>query len=173
MSDSIRLRRAREDDIPFLMCAERGEGAGREEDYDRFVGRSTAEEHRAFQSDPTRVVWIAEAGGQAIGYVLVQDLDNAERAIRLRRVVALTPGRGFATRALPALLDWSFEEAGAHRVWLHTRHDNARARHVYEKIGMVLEDPGTPGPVPPARQCIYAVTRAAWVGREGGGPVGA
>ena len=47
--------------------------------------------------------------------------------------------RGYGTDALRAFLAFLFDAVGLHRVWLATFDYNARARHVYEKIGFVQE----------------------------------
>ena len=48
-------------------------------------------------------------------------------------------GKGFATEAACALLDWAFTEAGFHRVIGRTEARNAASARVLEKLGMRLE----------------------------------
>ncbi len=47
--------------------------------------------------------------------------------------------RGYGTDALQAFLSFLFDVVGLHRVWLSTYDYNARARHVYEKLGFIQE----------------------------------
>jgi RimJ/RimL family protein N-acetyltransferase len=47
--------------------------------------------------------------------------------------------RGYGTDAISAFLAFLFDTVGLHRVWLATLDYNARACHVYEKIGFVRE----------------------------------
>lgn len=48
-------------------------------------------------------------------------------------------GKGFATEAARALVDWAFTEAGFHRVIGRTEARNAASARVLEKLGMRLE----------------------------------
>jgi RimJ/RimL family protein N-acetyltransferase len=48
-------------------------------------------------------------------------------------------GKGFATEAAHALIDWVFKEAGFHRVIGRTEARNAASARVLEKLGMRLE----------------------------------
>ena len=48
-------------------------------------------------------------------------------------------GKGFATEAARALVDWAFREAGMHRVIGRTEARNAASARVLEKLGMRLE----------------------------------
>jgi RimJ/RimL family protein N-acetyltransferase len=48
-------------------------------------------------------------------------------------------GKGFATEAAGALIDWVFEEAGFHRVIGRAEARNAASARVLEKLGMRLE----------------------------------
>ena len=48
-------------------------------------------------------------------------------------------GKGLATEAAGALIDWVFEEAGFHRVIGRTEARNAASARVLEKLGMRLE----------------------------------
>jgi RimJ/RimL family protein N-acetyltransferase len=47
--------------------------------------------------------------------------------------------RGYGTDAVREFLRFLFDTVGLHRVWLGTYEYNARARHVYEKLGFVQE----------------------------------
>jgi diamine N-acetyltransferase len=47
--------------------------------------------------------------------------------------------QGYGSDAIRALLDFGFGELRLQRVWLDVYDDNARGRHVYERIGFVQE----------------------------------
>jgi len=51
-------------------------------------------------------------------------------------------GRGYATEAARALVDYGFGELGLRRVVALILPDNARSRNVASKCGLVLEGPG-------------------------------
>jgi ribosomal-protein-alanine N-acetyltransferase len=48
-------------------------------------------------------------------------------------------GRGYATEAAEAMVDFGFGELGLHRVWAACVPENAASRRVMEKLGMRLE----------------------------------
>jgi RimJ/RimL family protein N-acetyltransferase len=47
--------------------------------------------------------------------------------------------QGYGSDAIRALLDFGFGELRLERIWLDVYADNARARHVYERVGFVQE----------------------------------
>ena len=47
--------------------------------------------------------------------------------------------QGYGSDAIRALVDFAFGELRLQRVWLDVYDDNARGRHVYERIGFVQE----------------------------------
>jgi RimJ/RimL family protein N-acetyltransferase len=49
------------------------------------------------------------------------------------------PGLGLGRRILGEIQRIAFEELGAHRLFLDVFDDNARARHLYESMGFVIE----------------------------------
>ena len=48
-------------------------------------------------------------------------------------------GRGYATEAARALLDFGFSTLGLHRIWAHASPDNPASLRVMEKAGMTYE----------------------------------
>jgi GNAT superfamily N-acetyltransferase len=61
---------------------------------------------------------------------------------RVELGIALAPahqGRGYGTEAIEWALAWAFRRANLHRVGLVVAAFNARAEHVYRKVGFVLE----------------------------------
>jgi RimJ/RimL family protein N-acetyltransferase len=48
-------------------------------------------------------------------------------------------GRGYATEAARAIVDWTFSVPTVHRVWATCDTENAASARVLEKIGLVLE----------------------------------
>lgn len=127
------LRRAAPSDIAFLMEAERGPG------YDRLVGRSSEDQHRAFLADPAMLCLIAADAAGDGGFMLLSGLTDRHTGVCMKRIVAAEAGRGFGTAMVRAGIDWVFRETGAPRLWLDTLRHNTRAAHVYAKLGFVQE----------------------------------
>jgi RimJ/RimL family protein N-acetyltransferase len=133
MTSDIRLRTAVPADIAFLMQAERGLG------YERLVGQSSAAQHQAFLDDPSGVCLVAAHENADGGFIWLSGLTDRHNGICMKRIVAAKPGAGFGSAMIAAGLDWVFASTTAHRVWLDTLRHNARAAHVYRKIGFIEE----------------------------------
>lgn len=76
--------------------------------------------------------------GRVIGTVNF-DVDPAARTAMLGYAVARAHwGRGLATEAATAAIDWAFAEHDLVEIWASTDPDNTRSRRVLEKLGMTL-----------------------------------
>lgn len=127
------LRRATAADIPFLMQAERGPG------YDRLVGQSTEAQHAAFLADPEMTCLVASRDAIDGGFMLLSGHTDRHNGVCMKRIVSATPDGGFGTAMVRAGIGWIFANTNAHRIWLDTLRHNARAAHVYRKLGFVDE----------------------------------
>ena len=83
---------------------------------------------------------VERATGLVVGDVALHWVSERDRTAEIGFV--LDPrhqGKGFATEAARALLDWTFTTAGFHRVIGRTEARNAASARVLEKLGMRLE----------------------------------
>ncbi|QDZ16163.1 GNAT family N-acetyltransferase [Humibacter ginsenosidimutans] len=96
--------------------------------------------------DPQRVLFVAEEGGELVGYTMVvfgepHDADAAA-AITLRPAAELSKcyvlpghhGAGVSARLMEASID-AAREAGAAGMWLGVNEENERAQRFYAKSG--------------------------------------
>ena len=87
--------------------------------------------------DETVEEWVIELDGEVIG--LVQFFEEPDEDYRHADVDILLAtrvhGRGLGSDAMRAITRHLIEDRGHHRITLTTWPDNARAIHVYEKIG--------------------------------------
>jgi RimJ/RimL family protein N-acetyltransferase len=127
------LRNAGHDDIPFIVELEQKFSA------QGFVGLDDLPTHEHGLADPDCLYWIVDEQGAAGGHVILRGLKSVHRCIELKRIVIAEPGRGLGRIVLEAVVDKAFHELKAHRLWLDVFDDNARARHVYRKVGFVEE----------------------------------
>jgi [ribosomal protein S5]-alanine N-acetyltransferase len=110
-----------------------------EDDVRRFLHRITewhAPEHRGFYN---LAVTLRETG-EMIGIAGVRQRDPAQP--RGDMGYELSPehwGRGYATEAARALLDFAFRELRLHRVTAHCLAENTPSVRVLERLGMRLE----------------------------------
>jgi RimJ/RimL family protein N-acetyltransferase len=96
---------------------------------------------RADHDDRLDLAIVENATGTYVGEVVLNDLNVENRSCGFR-ISLLGPrvfGRGYGTEATRLVLRHAFETVGIHRVELDVYAFNPRARHVYEKVGFVLE----------------------------------
>ena len=137
----VRLRPTAEDDLDFVLAAER------HPDNVPFVGQWTREQHTGAVEGPDAAHFIVEAAGQRVGFVIVLGLENQDRSLLIQRLVITDKGRGYGRASLTEIVRLSFEQWGAHRLGLDVVGHNPRARHLYRSVGFVEE--GT------LRECYY------------------
>ena len=106
--------------------------------------RETAERWyatRAEHEDRLDLAIVENTTGAYVGEVVLNDLhaDNRSCGFRISLVGPRVFGRGYGTEATRLVLRHAFETVGIHRVELDVYAFNPRARHVYEKVGFVLE----------------------------------
>jgi diamine N-acetyltransferase len=128
----LRLRPTREDDLDYVVAAEA------DPDNAPFLAPSPREVHLDFLRDPRQRHMIAEAGGRAVGFVLLR-LHSEHRAVELRRLAVTEKGRGHGRAALRLVMMQAFKQYGAHRLWLDVKPHNERALALYRSAGFVEE----------------------------------
>jgi len=80
------------------------------------------------------------ASGVMVGDVALHWVSERDRTAEIGFVFdPRHQGKGFATEAARALVDWSFDSAGMHRVVGRTEARNVASARVLEKLGMRLE----------------------------------
>lgn len=129
----LKLRRATELDIAFVMATERLEG------YGELVGRWDEAQHAAALADPAYVHFIAETGGGPVGFALVRGWASPDRVTLVKRVAVALPGMGHGKAMMRAVADAAFAETDVHRLWIGCFPENMRARRTYEAVGFVAE----------------------------------
>jgi RimJ/RimL family protein N-acetyltransferase len=87
-----------------------------------------------------RIVWVIveNATGRVVGESVLNDLDEDNLSCGFRLWIAGATGRGLGTEVVRLSVGHAFA-AGLHRVELEVYDFNPRARHVYEKVGFVVE----------------------------------
>ena len=129
----IRLDRATEADIPFIMATERLPG------YEALVGRWDEARHRAAMADGRHAYFVGRRAGSPIGFLIIRDWNSAEQVSLLKRIAVAEPGQGNGREILRAALDAVFEQTGIHRLSIGVFPENERARRAYEAVGFAAE----------------------------------
>lgn len=143
------MRRAREDDIAWLVSQEQ------RPDFAAFIHRWPADRHLGNLADPDKLYLIGEdEAGERIAFVILAGVAGALRDIELVRMSVAQPGAGVGKLLLVSVLDMAFNTLGAERLWLDVFEDNLRARRAYASAGfredntprqMVRKSDGTSG----------------------------
>ena len=131
---TLTLRKAEKADIPFIMATERTPG------YDRFLGRFEEAEHLRLIGDASWAYFVAaDESGSSVGFAILNDLDNRDGNVCLKRLAVREAGQGIGTAILPPLLSWVFEKTSTHRFWLNVIDYNVRGLSLYHRAGFVKE----------------------------------
>ncbi len=87
-----------------------------------------------------RIVWVVldNTSGQVVGEAVLNHLDEDNLSCGFRIWISGATNRGLGTEAVRLSMTHAFA-VGLHRVELDVYAFNSRARHVYEKVGFVVE----------------------------------
>ena len=107
----------------------------------RSLQQREAEFDASQESDGSVVALIIEAEGRLVGDINFFEVDARNRSATVGLSIWKHEDRdhGYGSDALRALLRWGFREFNLHRVELAVDPLNARATHVYEKMGFTVE----------------------------------
>ena len=165
MEVSLTLRAASARDLDAIMAIERAPG------FERWVGRSSAPEHRAMLDDANTAYLVGEADGEVVAFAILRDLGDPHGNRYLKRVAVARPGVGVGRAFLQRVVDWTFNRADAHRFWLDCFSHNARAQRVYENLGFtrdgILREAYVGADGVRRDLTMMALTRPQWAERSG------
>jgi RimJ/RimL family protein N-acetyltransferase len=130
---SISVVPATEDDIPFIMSVERTLG------YPALVGCYDAAEHRRRFSLPNNRYLLCVINGRSAGFAAVRRDEDGMGNVQIHRIAVATAGIGHGAAFLWEICNTTFAAPEIGRLWLDLLPSNARAKHVYLKIGFVEE----------------------------------
>jgi len=130
----------------------------------------TLEGHRQWRLQRTGLAaWAIVADDAHLGNFLL-DLNQRHASAYLQIYIGevRAQGRGTGRRAMTLGLAEAFGSLGMNRVWLHTRDDNPRARHLYGSLGFRSEGFERESILEDGRfldQERWALLRAEWLAR--------
>lgn len=96
--------------------------------------------YKAYPKSNTKVFIVETKQQEAVGYVLLKDLDHKNRQVEIG--IHLDPahhGKGYGKDAFQTLARYCFAELNMHRVYLQVFGFNERAAGLYRKLGFVEE----------------------------------
>ena len=131
---NISLRPTLEQDLDFVCRTEQ------DTENRPFVTVLSRDQHLASLSSGNLADLIIEAAElNAVGYIILAGLAEANSNIELRRLVITVKSKGYGRKALRLIKERAFGELEAHRLWLDVKEQNLRARQLYESEGFVVE----------------------------------
>jgi len=140
--DFTTLRDALEDpEVLRLTGSVHGDEAGAEpDDPGRIEQLRQWYRERNAQSERLDLAVVDMASSQCVGEVVLNEWDAGNRSCNFRTMLGPSGrGRGLGTEAACMIVGYGFEQLGLHRVSLQVYAFNPRARHVYEKVGFIVE----------------------------------
>ncbi len=96
--------------------------------------------YRDWMTASDRIVWVIldNHNGAIVGEAVLNHLDQDNLSCGFRIWISGATNRGLGTEAVRLSMGHAFS-VGLHRVELDVYDFNTRARHIYEKVGFVLE----------------------------------
>jgi RimJ/RimL family protein N-acetyltransferase len=91
-----------------------------------------------YYDGPGRATFVITDGGQRVGLVRIEDLDDPTPTFDLR-IAAAHRGQGSGTAALRELARWVFDTHDVERLEGTTRQDNVAMRRAFRAVGFVKE----------------------------------
>jgi RimJ/RimL family protein N-acetyltransferase len=77
---------------------------------------------------------------QFVGIIRSDNWDRVNRSVRIGiDLLQAYRGKGYATEAFSAFIDYLFNQQNMHRIWLLVAKENKDAIKLYEKLGFSLE----------------------------------
>ncbi|THD44769.1 MAG: N-acetyltransferase [Bradyrhizobium sp.] len=166
----LTLAPARAEDLGPIMAIERSPG------FERWVGRSSEDEHRAMMAAENYAYLVGRAAGTGgapgdiAGFAILRDLEDPHGNLYLKRIAVAPTDAGLGSAFLALVVDWTFAHEHVHRFWLDCFASNARAQRVYEKCGFsrdgVLREAYRDIDGLRRDLTMMALTRPQWLGRR-------
>ena len=131
----LRLRRAEERDLPYIMKLE-----FEPENLKYIVPFDEAFHHKIITGGRASMDIIVEKhDGTPVGYILMNGLLTEAKEAEWTHFIIGEKGQGYGHEAMKLIKAFTFDELGFHRAWLDCKDYNARALHLYESEGMLRE----------------------------------
>ena len=137
MSSPLKLRPLEREDLPFVHELDNNESVMHywfEEPYEAYVElRDLYDKHIHDQSERR---FVAERDGERVGLVELVEINHIHRRAEFQIIIAPGhQGKGYATLATNLAIDYAFSVLNLYKLSLIVDCENARAVHVYRKLG--------------------------------------
>ena len=137
----VQLRPLERSDLPFVHRLNNNRnvmGYWFEEPYESFV--ELEELFNKHIHDQSERRFVIEHDGIKVGLVELVEIDHVHRRAEFQLVISPEhQGKGLASRATRAAMDYGFSVLNLHKIYLIVDSEDKRAIHVYDKLGFVVE----------------------------------
>ena len=125
----IKLRQARRPELEIFHQMEQQPHVG------NFLDPHSVERHHSrFANSETVYLSIEAENKTLVGYIVLVE-HSASNSLEFARILIDQSYQGIGQQAMMLMEDYGLREFGVNRIWLDVYEDNARAMHVYEKLG--------------------------------------
>jgi RimJ/RimL family protein N-acetyltransferase len=125
----IRLRKSEAVELQVFVEMEQQSHAS------NFINSEDLETHQKNFADRNIIYLSIDKGdGRLAGYFILAS-NPGDRLVEFRRVLIDQDHRGIGQSAITAMEGYCRDELDCDRIWLDAYEDNARGRHIYEKLG--------------------------------------
>jgi len=125
----IRLRKSEADELQVFVEMEQQSHAK------KFINGDGLETHRNnFTDSNITYLSIENSSGELAGYFILASIPG-DKLVEFRRVLIDQDHRGIGQLAITEMEGYCRDELGCDRIWLDVYEDNAKGRHIYEKLG--------------------------------------
>lgn len=140
-SSVVQLRPLEREDLRFIHSLDNNASVMRywfEEPYETFDELSSLYDQHVHEQSERRFIVMED--GVRVGLVELVEIDLIHRRAEIQIIIDPNfQGRGLASRAMRLALDYGFKVLNLHKVYLYVDKVNAKAVHIYSKLGFITE----------------------------------
>ena len=140
-SPAIKLRPLEREDLRYVHDLDNNANVLHywfEEPYETFA--ELAALYEAHIHDQSERRFVIEHGGAKVGLVELVEIDHVHRRAEFQLVISPEhQGKGLASRATRAAMDYGVSVLNLHKLYLIVDSEDQRAIHVYDKLGFAVE----------------------------------
>lgn len=137
----IKLRPLEREDLRFVHQLDNNASVMRywfEEPYEAFVELSDLYDKHIHDQSERR--FVIEFEGNKAGLVELVEINHVHRRAEFQIIISPEfQGRGLASRAAKAAMEYGFSVLNLYKLYLIVDKENARAIHIYQKLGFMVE----------------------------------
>lgn len=139
---NIRLRPLEREDLRFVHHLDNNASVMRywfEEPYEAFVELSDLYDKHIHDQSERRFV-IEDSNDNKVGLVELVEINHIHRRAEFQIIIAPSwQGKGYASQAIQLVMSYAFSVLNLYKLYLIVDKENARAIHIYRKLGFEIE----------------------------------